>query len=381
MMMTPAFLGALACALVCSSVATISEDFNLLYKEFDSASQEILDQIHSQEPLEQLEKTDAEELVTHDNPQTQMLLDEAAHKKAVKASYQTNVKTIYFHLEEIIKKILAHKTKWTNKYNGDLAKIAKEVLKHKNIAKNKEKKYTAAKGKAEAAKALAKTKNKSWQKAKNKLKQKINDAKKQKKALKGLYLKGLRQKAGEICMIRKIECMVAKFNGEAALQAKYCAACTDDTKAKTVQTWVDSAGKAVKPAAGPAAGKPTKLTGTATQSSTGWSGPASKGIDGNTNTQYSGGSCTHTYNKPKEWWKLAFGKTRTVTKVKVWNRSDCCNGRLAGATVVVGGKTLGTLGAAKGEQTVNGKATGTSLQINNKPGEYLTLCEVKVFGY
>ena len=57
----------------------------------------------------------------------------------------------------------------------------------------------------------------------------------------------------------------------------------------------------------------------------GWSGPASKGIDGNTNTQYSGGSCTHTYNKPKEWWKLAFGKTRTVTKVKVWNRT-CLGG-------------------------------------------------------
>ena len=38
------------------------------------------------------------------------------HKSAVKASYQTNVKTIYFHLEEIIKKILAHKTKWTNKF-------------------------------------------------------------------------------------------------------------------------------------------------------------------------------------------------------------------------------------------------------------------------
>ena len=40
---------------------------------------------------------------------------QAAHKAAVKASYQTNVKTIYFHLEEIIKKIIAHKTKWTNK--------------------------------------------------------------------------------------------------------------------------------------------------------------------------------------------------------------------------------------------------------------------------
>merc|ERR1711861_124591 len=87
----------------------------------------------------------------------------------------------------------------------------------------------AAKGKAEAAKALAKAKNKSWQKAKNKLKEKIKDAKKEKKALKGLYLKGLKQKAGEICMIRKIECMVAKFNGEAALQAKYCGACKEKT--------------------------------------------------------------------------------------------------------------------------------------------------------
>ena len=44
-----------------------------------------------------------------------------AHKAAVKASYQTNVKTIYFHLEEIIKKILAHKTKWTNKCPPPLA--------------------------------------------------------------------------------------------------------------------------------------------------------------------------------------------------------------------------------------------------------------------
>ena len=43
------------------------------------------------------------------------------------------------------------------------------------------------------------------------------------------------QQMGEICMIRKIECMVATFNGEADLEAQYCEACTDDTKAKTVQ--------------------------------------------------------------------------------------------------------------------------------------------------
>merc|ERR1712010_354687 len=87
---------------------------------------------------------DTEELEEEEEaPVTEILLDEKAHKAKVKASYQTNVKTIYFHLEEIIKKILAHKTKWTNKYNGDLAKIAKEVLKHKNIAKAKGKKYMA----------------------------------------------------------------------------------------------------------------------------------------------------------------------------------------------------------------------------------------------
>ena len=66
-------------------------------------------------------------------------IPEEAHKAAVKASYQTNVKTIYFHLEEIIKKILVHKSKWTAKYNGDLAKIAKGLLKHKSNKASKEK--------------------------------------------------------------------------------------------------------------------------------------------------------------------------------------------------------------------------------------------------
>jgi hypothetical protein len=180
---------------------------------------------------------------------TQILLDQKAHNAMVKASYQSNVKTIYFHLEEIIKKILAHKQKWTSKYNGDLGKIAKEVNKHRTKEKAAMKKYISAKGKASGAKKLSDLKNKSWQKAKNKLKQKINDAKKAKKALKGLYVKGLKQKAGEICMIRKIQCMVAKFNGEAKLQKKYCGVCTDDKKAKMIEKWVTASGKAAtKPA-------------------------------------------------------------------------------------------------------------------------------------
>jgi len=243
----------LACVAVLACLAVSSgSELDELYSEFNSATNEILSELHaekipatSDKPRE-MELAETTELAADNAPIRQMLLDEAAHKAAVKQSYQTNVKTIYFHLEEIIKKILAHKTKWTNKYNGDLGKIAAEVLKHKNKAKAKEKKYVAAKGKAEAAKALAKTKNKSWQKAKNKLKQKIKDAKNAKKALKDLYLKGLRQKAGEICMIRKIQCMVAKFNGEAALQTKYCGVCTDDKKAKMVTSWSNGGDSSAK---------------------------------------------------------------------------------------------------------------------------------------
>lgn len=159
--------------------------------------------------------------------ETQILLDEKSHKAAVKASYQSNVKTIYFHLEEIINKILAHKTKWTSKYNGDLAKIAQGLVKHQANVKDKMEKYIDAKGKKGAADKLAALKGKSYNKAKAKLEAKKADADKERKALKGLYVKGLKQKEGEICMIRKIQCMVAKFNGEASLQKKYCGACEE----------------------------------------------------------------------------------------------------------------------------------------------------------
>merc|ERR1712199_119122 len=99
-------------------------------------------------------------------------------------------------------------------------KIAKEALKHKKKAKKKAKKYAKAKGKSAAAKAMAKSKHKSFLKAKAKLKQKMKDATESQKVLKGLYIKGLKNKAGEICMIRKIQCMVAKFNGQPKLQKK-----------------------------------------------------------------------------------------------------------------------------------------------------------------
>jgi hypothetical protein len=40
----------------------------------------------------------------------------------------------------------------------------------------------------------------------------------QKRALKKMYVAGLAQKTGEICMIRRIQCKVAKFNKDSHLK-------------------------------------------------------------------------------------------------------------------------------------------------------------------
>merc|ERR1711871_1652476 len=81
------------------------------------------------------------------------------------------------------------------------------------------------------------------------------------------------------------------------------------------------------------------------------------------------------------------GGAKSVSQVKVWNRSDCCQNRLSGAAVYV--KNLGEdhqkcghLSSSQAVQTVDCKGlTGTSLSINLEKTDYLTLCEVQAFGH
>ncbi len=105
-----------------------------LYNEFNSATEEILTQLRAaKEPQaahieenafdgSKMVATSATEQLSEVSPKFEMLteLSEDDHTTMltadVKASYQSNVKTIYTHLEEIIKKILAHKKAWTEKY-------------------------------------------------------------------------------------------------------------------------------------------------------------------------------------------------------------------------------------------------------------------------
>ena len=60
----------------------------------------------------------------------------------------------------------------------------------------------------------------------------------------------------------------------------------------------------------------------ATQSSEGWGGVAARGVDGNNNGDWGGGSCTHTQNGATEWWQVDLGAPYAITE---WRSRWCCS--------------------------------------------------------
>ena len=122
------------------------------------------------------------------------------------------------------------------------------------------------------------------------------------------------------------------------------------------------------------------LSGTATQSSQHGSGSAGKAVDGNTNQQYRGNSCTHTKNK-SPWWKLSLGQEMSIDRVEVWNRADCCGNRLTGVQVKVGSQLCGSLTSSTAKQTIGcNEKMGAVVELKMPRNDYLSLCEVKVYG-
>ena len=72
----------------------------------------------------------------------------------------------------------------------------------------------------------------------------------------------------------------------------------------------------------------------ASQSSTGWNGEAGRGVDGNTNGDYSANSCTHSEGAKDNWWMATLAENSAVSKVVIHNRVDsCCSERINGAKV------------------------------------------------
>ena len=135
------------------------------------------------------------------------------------------------------------------------------------------------------------------------------------------------------------------------------------------------------------------LNQAATQSSTAWSGAASRAVDGNTNGVYdvASGSVTHTQpNSQNPWWRVDLGATYNVEQINVFNRTDNgFNSRLNGATVYVGNVNSSSPADYTAVGTLNGSASVQSFAGVNTTGRYvmvriagqgtLSLAEVQVF--
>ena len=129
------------------------------------------------------------------------------------------------------------------------------------------------------------------------------------------------------------------------------------------------------------------LAGTASQSSTGYSGSASRAIDGNTNGRYNNGSVTHTANSDgSPWWQVDLGTTKNIGEIRLFNRTDCCSNRLSNFTVSV----LNNSGTTTFSQTFTtqpspsltidaGGASGSTVRVALNVNNRLSLAEVEVY--
>ena len=77
-----------------------------------------------------------------------------------------------------------------------------------------------------------------------------------------------------------------------------------------------------------------RICGDTRSSTVGWGGEPDRAIDGNTDGNWGGGSCTHTDTAPA-WWQIDLGVVAHITHVDVWHRTNCCQDRLESANIIV----------------------------------------------
>lgn len=112
-------------------------------------------------------------------------------------------------------------------------------------------------------------------------------------------------------------------------------------------------------------------------------GKASRAIDGNMRNDWGGGSCVHTHRHDHPWWEVDFKEDTQVDAVRVLNRGDCCEQRLAKFDVKVDGVLCGDGKAPNRGQMeeVQCGVKGKTLQIEVTLREHLNFCEVQVKQY
>ena len=122
-------------------------------------------------------------------------------------------------------------------------------------------------------------------------------------------------------------------------------------------------------------------------------GSPSNAVDGKTDGRWQSGSVTHTNGQGENnpWWTVDLGEVYEISKIRIWNRTDCCAERLDNFKILVKNQPSGESwrGFVSGTQrntgsnqlTFEGNAQGryVMIQLVNPKG-ILSLAEVEVYG-
>ncbi|XP_052458932.1 fucolectin-4-like [Carassius gibelio] len=135
------------------------------------------------------------------------------------------------------------------------------------------------------------------------------------------------------------------------------------------------------------------LKGTALQSSTYSIYGAANAIDGIRYAPGEASSCSHTDIELNPWWRLDLLDSYYIYKVTVTNRVDCCPERTAGVEIRIGNslENNGNNNPRCGVTSLVPAGSSVSFSCGGMEGryvnmyipniqEYLTLCEVEVYG-
>lgn len=126
--------------------------------------------------------------------------------------------------------------------------------------------------------------------------------------------------------------------------------------------------------------------GSISATSVGWSGVATRAIDGNNNGIWGGGSCYHSGNDGENTLTVALkgamlGVKYPISQVKIHNRADtCCDQRLDGAIVYVDEEECGTVEFTEGTTVYSfdcGGIEGSSVSVYHNH-QYLQVCELEI---
>ena len=106
--------------------------------------------------------------------------------------------------------------------------------------------------------------------------------------------------------------------------------------------------------------------------------PAERAIDGDSNTS------SHTNTEPNAWWSMEFCSDVIIARVRLWNRSDCCDDQMANFVVTVDNKICGRVDGAIGvgksiDVTCPKPLVGKMLKIQRTDNFLLSISELQLF--